>query len=439
MTSPATRHRRGLPAAALALTLLAALALWNLLPGPAADPVALAAAFALLVGAELGALRLPGGGTSSAGAAPEMAALVVLGPAAGAWLSAGSILAVEGIARRRAGAGAWARAATAALSLWVAGAAFHGLGGRVGVLGTPRDLIPLLGSAAAYLLAHALLGALALGLETGLGPGRAAQRLARHGLPLVGASAALGCLGAAALLGAGLWTLPLLVAAALATRHAFAHVLEMRGDFHELVRALADVLDEVDPYTRQHSTRVRRYAVRLARALRCSEREVEDLEVAALVHDLGKIGPQHQRLLYKPGALSREEQRTVRSHPAAGAGIIGRVGALARAAEIVRLHHERPDGRGYPLGLGAGETPLGARILKVADAFDAMTSDRPYRPALDPEAAARELERGAGVEFDRGVVDCLRRLRAAGRFPLVPGPGAEEIRRLEVRGPRLRA
>jgi putative nucleotidyltransferase with HDIG domain len=199
------------------------------------------------------------------------------------------------------------------------------------------------------------------------------------------------------------------------------------------VRAQAEVLEEVDPYTRQHSVRVSQYAVRLARGLKLAEREVDEVEYAALVHDLGKIGPHHQHILQKPGSLSHEEQRTLRGHPAAGAAIVTRVRALKRAAEIVRSHHERPDGRGYPFGLMTGDVPIGARILNVADAFDAMTSDRPYRRALSVPSALRELEQGAGTQFDTEVVACLMRLEKAGEFELVPSPSSEELRTLKVR------
>jgi putative nucleotidyltransferase with HDIG domain len=193
------------------------------------------------------------------------------------------------------------------------------------------------------------------------------------------------------------------------------------------------VLEEVDPYTRHHSVRVSQYAMRLARGLRRPEHEVDEVEYAALVHDLGKIGPQHQHILQKPGSLSHEEQRTLRAHPAAGAEIVAKVRALRRAAEIVRSHHERPDGQGYPFGLRSADVPIGARILNVSDAFDAMTSDRPYRRALPLESALRELERGAGTQFDVEVVRCLLRLHQAGQFPLVPSPSSEDLLLLRLK------
>jgi putative nucleotidyltransferase with HDIG domain len=247
---------------------------------------------------------------------------------------------------------------------------------------------------------------------------------------------ALGTLVAVVYFLAGPWGLALFAIPYLVARHSFGLYMEIKGDLKEFVRALTEVLEEVDPYTRHHSMRVAEYAVRLARGMRLSENRVEEVEYAALVHDLGKIGPQHQHILQKPGSLSHEEQRTLRAHPAAGADIVARVRALRRPAEIVRSHHERPDGQGYPFGLRQEDVPVGARILNVADAFDAMTSDRPYRRALTIEAALAELRRGAGTQFDRNVIECLLKLQGEGRFPLIPSPSSEELLLLRLRPAR---
>jgi phosphoribosylformylglycinamidine cyclo-ligase len=141
--------------------------------------------------------------------------------------------------------------------------------------------------------------------------------------------------------------------------------------------------------------RVAEYSKILARALGLSERAVQDLEYGALLHDLGKVGRQYQYILQKPGRLSLEEQATMRAHPHEGAEIVAKVRALRGAAEIVRNHHERPDGLGYPAGLRGDDIPIGSRIVMVADAYDAMTSDRPYRRAMEPARAVAELARGA--------------------------------------------
>ncbi|HXJ69486.1 MAG TPA: HD-GYP domain-containing protein, partial [Verrucomicrobiae bacterium] len=273
----------------------------------------------------------------------------------------------------------------------------------------------------------------AIGLTEGPSAWRVWQRNFQSGILHHLAFVALGTLAAVVWRATGAWGLALVALPVLVSRHAFQISVELKSDLKDFVRTLTEVLEEVDPYTRHHSVRVATYSVRLARGLRRPEREVEEIEYAALVHDLGKIGPQHQYILQKPGSLSHEEQRTLRAHPAAGAEIVAKVRTLARVAEIVRSHHERPDGQGYPFGLRSDDVPIGARILNVADAFDAMTSDRPYRRALPVEAALRELERGAATQFDDGVVQCLLRLHGANAFPLVPSPSSEDLQLLRLR------
>jgi len=126
----------------------------------------------------------------------------------------------------------------------------------------------------------------------------------------------------------------------------------------------------------------------------------------------------------------------MRRHSAIGEAILLEVPGYADMAEVVRSHHERPDGQGYPYGLRSEDVPLGARILNVSDAFDAMTSDRPYRRALTIDAALAELRHGAGTQFDAAVVECLLRLHAEDRFPLIPSPSSEELLLLKLRPAR---
>jgi putative nucleotidyltransferase with HDIG domain len=297
----------------------------------------------------------------------------------------------------------------------------------------------MLACGAAYFATNSILVSTVIGLTSGPSPWRVWQSNFMRGILHHLSFIALGTLVVVVYFYAGPWALPLFGIPFLVARHSFGLYMELKHDLKDFVRALTEVLEEIDPYTRHHSMRVSQYAVRLARGLKLSEREVEEVEYAALVHDLGKIGPQHQHILQKPGSLSQEEQRTLRGHPGAGADIVARVRALRRAAEIVRTHHERPDGQGYPLGLRSERVPVGARILNVSDAFDAMTSDRPYRRALSLEAALTELRRGAGTQFDAAVVDCLMRLQQQGHFALLPSPSSEDLLMLKVNPMRARA
>ncbi|MBU1943397.1 MAG: GAF domain-containing protein [Actinobacteria bacterium] len=169
------------------------------------------------------------------------------------------------------------------------------------------------------------------------------------------------------------------------------------------IGALAAAIEARDPYTVGHSARVTQYAVAIAQSMGLATEEVEDLRLAGLLHDLGKIGIPDS-ILNKPGRLSEEEYSAIKMHPALSMRIIEPLPQLGNIIPIIYHHHERFDGHGYIEGK-AGETiPLGARIIAVADSYEAMTSDRPYRSALTREQAMAELERCSGTQFDPLVV-----------------------------------
>jgi putative nucleotidyltransferase with HDIG domain len=172
------------------------------------------------------------------------------------------------------------------------------------------------------------------------------------------------------------------------------------------IRALAAALDARDPYTAGHSERVSVVSVAIGRQLGLAGEAVEIVRLGALLHDIGKIGIPDD-VLRKPGALTAAEYDTIKQHPVLGAIILRSVPFLARHLEIVELHHERPDGRGYPYGLRGDAIPLAARIVHVADAYDAMTSARAYRRARPAGDALRELWRCAGTEFHAEIVGAL--------------------------------
>ena len=172
------------------------------------------------------------------------------------------------------------------------------------------------------------------------------------------------------------------------------------------IRALAAALDARDPYTAGHSERVSVISVAIGRVLALPFDELEVLRLGALLHDIGKIGVPDQ-VLMKPGALTDAEFAAIKLHPVLGARILKSVPFLSRHIAIVELHHERPDGRGYPTGLRGDDIPLAARIVHVADAYDAITSARAYRGARPSGDALRELWRCAGTEFHAEIVGAL--------------------------------
>lgn len=172
------------------------------------------------------------------------------------------------------------------------------------------------------------------------------------------------------------------------------------------IRALADALDAKCDYTSGHSLRVSRFAVLTGRAMGLSDDHLKDIELAGILHDIGKIGVP-ESILWKPAKLSEEEQKIMSTHPVQSAHIIGELKGLARTREYVLHHHEYLDGSGYPDGLKGEAIPLGARIILVSDAYDAMTTDRPYRKAIGHEAAIAELRNRSGTQFDGNAVEAL--------------------------------
>jgi HD-GYP domain-containing protein (c-di-GMP phosphodiesterase class II) len=176
----------------------------------------------------------------------------------------------------------------------------------------------------------------------------------------------------------------------------------LKRSFLETIRSLAFVVEAKDAYTGQHLERCRVYGVSLLRELGIED-DYPDAEYGFLLHDAGKVGVP-ERILGKPGPLTAAEWRVMRTHPLIGYQMLASIPFMQNAAEIVRSHHEMFDGSGYPEGLKGDDITLPARVFSVVDAFDAMTTDRPYRAALTIEQAADELVRMAGTQFDPDVV-----------------------------------
>lgn len=170
---------------------------------------------------------------------------------------------------------------------------------------------------------------------------------------------------------------------------------------------IAQAIDAKDPYTATHSRNVASIAVRIARVMGLDESEVRRIRIGSLLHDIGKVGVPGS-IIRKPLALEKHEDATMRQHPVISAEIMRPVQFLKEASEIVQHHHEHFDGSGYPNGLRGEEIPLGSRVILVADAFDAMTSDRPYRKGRSKEEAIRVLQEHAGRQFDEAVVHALK-------------------------------
>ena len=207
----------------------------------------------------------------------------------------------------------------------------------------------------------------------------------------------------AALWGTAPAAIPFLVVSAITTYLAFETIKRLQGQTQDAMIAMADAIDARDPYTAEHSKRVTELAVRIAEVHGLRAQEIDRVELAARVHDLGKIGIS-DAILNKPGKLEDHEWDLMKAHPVIGEQLLGPYRQFRHESTIVRYHHERWDGRGYPDGVKGNDIPIGSRIIGVADAFDAMTSDRPYRKALPDEFAVDEIRKGALTQFDPQVV-----------------------------------
>ncbi len=298
-----------------------------------------------------------------------------------------------------------------ALSAYLAGRAFLALGGHVGLpdeKSFPGIIAPFAGAALIHVVAnHGLLSGV---LWLTRPPGRMPSGAVGGGVGL-SARLLLSDVGYAAygLLMAALWSVvgffaPLLVLIPLfVARWAVAQFAEQQKAYEATVGALCQAVETKDFYTRGHSDRVSRGSVMIAREIGMRIERVEAIRYAGMLHDVGKLGVP-TKVLQKTGKLTEEEYAAIQLHPMRGLDIVREIGFLDEALAGIMHHHERIDGRGYPMGLAGDEIPEFARVLAVADAFDSMTSTRSYRGARPVGEAIEELRKWSGTQFDPAFV-----------------------------------
>jgi HD-GYP domain-containing protein (c-di-GMP phosphodiesterase class II) len=205
---------------------------------------------------------------------------------------------------------------------------------------------------------------------------------------------------------------------AVREREAEERTRQLRSSYEATVRALADAVEARDAYTARHAERVAAYGLEIARACGMETDVSPELEFGFLLHDVGKIAIS-DAILHKPGMLTDDERDAMRRHPVIGEEIVRGIEFLGDAREVVRSHHERWDGTGYPDRLAGERIPLAARVFAVADAFDALTSDRPYRAAASFREARRVIAESSGTQFDPTVAEA---------FDDIPDARFDEIR-----------
>lgn len=293
------------------------------------------------------------------------------------------------------------------------------------------DAAGIMAGSAAFFVVNTGLTAASFALSEGAGVFRVWLDTFRWLVVNYLALALVGMLTAATYLAAGVPGLLLLVVPLAVARQTFAVYMRRRAAYLETVHALVAAIEAKDPHTRGHSERVADYAERTAEAMGLNTDDAETLRFAALLHDLGKIGIE-RKILNKPAELTREEFDVVKKHPDIAAHILDRIGFLEPALPAISGHHERIDGGGYCKGAAGDGIPISARILAVADCFDAMTSSRPYRPALSTRDAVGELIRHSGTQFDPAVVGAFLKVMHLER--LVPEGEGESRGQLSLGG-----
>jgi hypothetical protein len=379
--------------------------------------------------------------SASFSVAAHIAAAILFGPLVAAVVAALGVLLVDGL-RLGPRPSVWLNSAIFGLSAAAGGIAFVIAGGSVGAM-TERDVGPAVALIAVRFLANESLLAVAISLDTGTGMLRQLRDDVRE---LAGAAVGEGSLGVLVAFGytPQHWVLlPFLIPLLAALYVAQLNFERLKRETAAALNAFAGVIDERDPHTASHSQRVADYVERFTAAVGLPDREAARLIQAARYHDLGKVIVD-ESTLSKPGRLSEEELRKIRSHPALSARLLSPFHFAQEMSVYAELHHERYDGRGY-YSVPQREIPVEAHVLIVADSFDAMTSVRAYRPALSMAEAIDELRDKAGTQFHPLVAQAFvamleeRDVEAAMGSAQIAALRAEFSRIASVRMPRLGA
>jgi len=391
---------------------------------------------ALAAIAELANVELLSGSRSrvSVSSVVGIASIMVFGPLAGALIHMVSgittiVTTTLGSQRPKAGRVSMLRRGAFNTGMYVtatavAGLVYSGLGGKSGLVNDFSNFAPLLAAATVDVLVNLLILIEVIALQTGKSPAEIWKENFQWAAPIAIVGNCFGGVLALAYemftyLGLAVFMLPILAVSYsfriyVANSKVYVDKLEqMNKDLDEanlgLLETLGAVIDADDVYTFGHSTQVAVYAAGLAAKLGLPTEEQTRIVKAALVHDLGKVAIM-DNIIRKKGQLTDEEYTLMKRHPAIGAQIISRMKGLQDLVTLVRHHHERWDGRGYPDGLAGEEIPLGARILALADALDAMFSDRPYRPTRSYKEVMSEIAQCSGSQFDPMIVEKFFRM-----------------------------
>jgi len=373
----------------------------------------------LIILADTAPITLPRGGASIAASSPiDLAAIMLFGAPAAALIEAVAALLSEVFIQRRPAMRIAFNVPLLIVMIGVAGLVYESFGPRWTSLDSPRFLLPLFVSGVVYYAVNSVMICTVISLSDKRNPFTVWQQNFMWNFVHILAFMPIAAIIALVYISSGMWTIALFIVPLFLARYTFQLYVEMKEAHINTVAALTSALDANDPYTHGHSYRVSRYALRLGREMGLPQKDLEILEYAGLLHDIGKIAIRKE-VLHKVGKLTDAERHSLSAHPTIGADIVENLKFLKEAAVLVRYHHEQPNGKGYPQGLRGDEVPIGSRILLCADAFDAMTSDRPYRKGLSVDIVVEQFEKFKGEQFDLEIASLIIKMVRNGTFPLI--------------------
>ena len=361
---------------------------------------------AISIFAEFIPVDLPMAGSITIGFPIDFVLILVYGPALAMLISAISAIISEVLEKKTSWYKIIFNASQYALSVGMAGIAYQYVGGVVGFQNFFKYILAATLCALVYCFINLILVTLVIFLDRG---GRIATIWRINFKDILSsylAEAPIGFLMAIVYVEVGIFGILLFFLPLLLARRSFELYTKMRKVYLDTIRALAAAIDAKDPYTKGHSERVAETSVALAQELNLPGREIENIEYTALLHDIGKIGIA-DNILGKNSSLTDKEFDKIKEHTVMGAKIIEPVDFLKNSYEAIYHHHEKYNGTGYPDGLKEKDIPLSARIIAVADAYDAMGSDRPYRKKLSKDKILNELKDQSGKQFDPEIVKVL--------------------------------
>ena len=356
--------------------------------------------------AEFIPVDLPVSGAVSIGFPIDFVLILVYGPALAMLITALGALIGEIIERKVSWYKIIFNASQFALSAGIAGIVYQGLGGVIGTTNLTGYIVPALICALTYYFINSSLFVTVIHLAEGISFWFIWKTQLKGIIITYIALAPIGFIMAMVYVSIGIWGIILFFFPLILARRSFELYTKMRKVYLDTIRALAAAIDAKDPYTKGHSERVAETSVALAQELNLSDRDIEDIEYTALLHDIGKIGIA-DNILGKDSSLTNKEFDKIKEHTIMGANIIEPVDFLKNSYKAIYHHHERYNGKGYPDGIKGEEIPILARIIAVADAYDAMSSDRPYRKKLNKDKILKELKGQSGKQFDPKVVKAL--------------------------------